>query len=299
MSYFSYFPNRTDYSVSLINSDLTREIRVPVTFPDFFRHVALAFPKVNDGKYFYEQVRVLDRERPDQLSYRLYGNDSYYWTFFILNDKLRLGEAIQWPLSYEQLTNKLEREYDGETIVTFKSRYLKSILPGLTFKKDNFLYNKFRIGEIVTGDKSGVSGVIANIRPEFGQIVTKNLFARGSDFPAVNTVQLKFRPGEIIRGENPNVTVICDESLRNADAVYRYIEPATGRDVDCRNFILTDHTNTVSGLSTLTFRQYYEQMNENLSSIRVLKKNSVREFVDAFRTLIARKPKPSDSRKTY
>ena len=156
MSYFSYFPNRTDYSVSLINSDLTREIRVPVTFPDFFRHVALAFPKINDGKYFYELVRVLDRERPDQLSYRLYGNDSYYWTFFILNDKLRLGEAIQWPLSYEQLTNKLEREYDGETIVTFKSRYLKSILPGLTFKKDSFLYNKFRIGEIVTGDRDAL-----------------------------------------------------------------------------------------------------------------------------------------------
>ena len=282
MSYFTQFPHRTDYKISLVNDDLTKELEVDLTFPDFFRHVALAYPKVNDGKFFYEQIRILDRERPDQLSYRLYGNERYYWTFFIINDKLRLGEAIQWPLSYEQLDLKLQREYEGETIVTYKSRFIKVLKPGISFKKDNYLYNKFRIGETVRGQTSGVRGVIANIRPEFGQIITKN----------VTPVGARFRTGEAIVGDDPHVTVICDESLRNSDAVYKYIEPATGRDVDCRNFILTE-TNTVSGLNVLTFREYYRQMNDNLGTIRVLKKSSVQEFVDKFKELIRRNPKQS------
>lgn len=283
MSYFTQFPHRTDYPITLVNEDLTKELEVSLSFPDFFRHVALAYPKINDGKFFYEQVRILDRERPDQLSYRLYGNERYYWTFFIINDKLRLGEAIQWPLSYEQLELKLQREYEGETIVTYKSRFIKVLKPGISFKKDNYLYNKFRIGETVRGQTSGVRGVIANIRPEFGQIITKN----------VTPVGARFRRGESIVGDDPHVTVICDESLRNSDAVYKYIEPATGRDVDCRNFILTDETNTISGLDVLTFREYYRQMNDNLGTIRVLKKSSVQEFADKFKELIRRNPKSS------
>lgn len=286
MSYFSQFPLRTDYKLQLVNDDLTKEIEIDFTFPDFFRHVALAYPKINDGKFFYEKIRILDRERPDQLSYRLYGTTRYYWTFFIINDNLRLGESIQWPLSYEQLTNKLEREYDGETIVTFKSRFIKRIKPGLTFKKDNYLYNKFRIGETIKGQISGVTGIVANIRPEFGQIITKN----------INPIGRKFRTGEVISGDDPDVYIICDECIRNADAIYKYIEPATGRDVDCRNFILTDETNTVSGLEGITFREYYTRMNENLSIIRVLKKNSVLQFAEEFKKLINKKPKLTKKR---
>ena len=283
MSYFAQFPYRTDHKIFLVNEDLTKQLEVNLSFPDFFRHVALAFPKIDDGKFFYEQIRILDRERPDQLSYRLYGTEQYYWTFFIINDKLRLGEAIQWPLSNEQINNKLDREYEGQTIVTFKSRFIKTLRPSLSFKKDNYLYNKFRIGEIVRGQTSNVTGVIVNIRPEFGQIITKNIRPEGS----------RFRSGEAIVGEDPTVTVICDESIKSTDAIYRYIEPATGRDVDCRNFILTDETNTVSGLEAITFRERYAQMNENLSMIRVLKKSSVQEFADAFAKLIRREPKAS------
>lgn len=283
MSYFAQFPYRTDHKIFLVNEDLTKQLEVNLSFPDFFRHVALAFPKIDDGKFFYEQIRILDRERPDQLSYRLYGTEQYYWTFFIINDKLRLGEAIQWPLSNEQINNKLDREYEGQTIVTFKSRFIKTLRPSLSFKKDNYLYNKFRIGEIVRGQTSNVTGVIVNIRPEFGQIITKNIRPEGS----------RFRSGEAIVGEDPTVTVICDESIKSTDAIYRYIEPATGRDVDCRNFILTDETNTVSGLEAITFREHYAQMNENLSMIRVLKKSSVQEFADAFAKLIRREPKAS------
>lgn len=283
MSYFSQFPLRTDYKISLVNSDLTKEIEVGVSFPDFFRHVSLAYPKVNDGKFFYEQVKILDRERPDQLSYRLYGNEKYYWTFFIINDKLRLGEAIQWPLSYEQLTEKMNREYSGETIVSYKAGFIKVLKPVLAFSKDNYLYNKFRIGETIRGEISNVSGTIANIRPEFGQIAVKNIIPEGS----------RFRSGEYVVGEDGTTKIVCHESVRSADAIYKYIEPSTGRDVDCRNFIQTDETNSFSGLNSMTFRDYYYRMNENLSNIRVLKKSSVLEFATEYKNLIRRNPKPS------
>ena len=39
----------------------------------------------NESTYytFYE---IIDGERPDTVSYKLYGNPSYHWTFFIINN---------------------------------------------------------------------------------------------------------------------------------------------------------------------------------------------------------------------
>ena len=38
-----------------------------------------------DNAAYYQTVEVIDGERPDQLSQRLYGDDIYHWTFLLLN----------------------------------------------------------------------------------------------------------------------------------------------------------------------------------------------------------------------
>lgn len=72
-----------------------------------FYHDIFRFVDVNERLLSsflqYEQVSILDGERPDQLSYRLYGDERFYWTFFIVNDSLKAGLKA-WPLSTHALT---------------------------------------------------------------------------------------------------------------------------------------------------------------------------------------------------
>jgi hypothetical protein len=68
---------------------------------------------------FYTYHDIHDGERPDTVSYRIYGNPNYYWTFFILNNELRAGLNGAWPLSINQLERMLEAEYDPYSAITF------------------------------------------------------------------------------------------------------------------------------------------------------------------------------------
>ena len=45
--------------------------------------------QVKDETSLYENYYILDGERPDVLSYKLYETTEYYWTFYILKDTMR------------------------------------------------------------------------------------------------------------------------------------------------------------------------------------------------------------------
>ena len=38
---------------------------------------------------FYQTVEIIDGERPDLLSQRLYGTPDYHWTFLLLNPQIK------------------------------------------------------------------------------------------------------------------------------------------------------------------------------------------------------------------
>jgi hypothetical protein len=54
---------------------------------------------LKDNISFYNKYTIVSGDRPDTLSYKLYGTTDYYWTFFLLNDHIRLSG---WPVpTYE------------------------------------------------------------------------------------------------------------------------------------------------------------------------------------------------------
>lgn len=67
---------------------------------------------------FYTYYDIMDGERPDTVSFRLYDTPSYYWTFFILNNDLRTGLNNGWPLSSHQFERMLVNEYDLYSVIT-------------------------------------------------------------------------------------------------------------------------------------------------------------------------------------
>ena len=281
MSYFSFFPTRHQYPLFLINETKSKQQIVPVSFPDFFRQVSLDHVGVNDSSFYYNTIKILDGERPDQLSYRLYGTAEYYWTFFIVNDSLRLGENLQWPLSYKNLERKVDIDYSGQTIISFKNRNFKGIKNPFSFSIKPKLTGKFQIGEQVVGLISKVRGTVVNIRPEFGQLILKGII----------TVDLPFfSAGESVFGETSGDSIICDSALLSSEAPFEYYDPVTGRRINNRNFIMTDETLPTNGISSITYREHFRNINDKLKTIRVLKPSSVKKFSNKFKETISRQP---------
>ena len=63
---------------------------------------------IKDISSFHEKYTVPQGERPDQTSYKFYKTTEHYWTFFMLNDHIRLQG---WPLSSNKLEEKVKKEW--------------------------------------------------------------------------------------------------------------------------------------------------------------------------------------------
>ena len=56
----------------------------------------------------YIEYEIKDFERPDTLSYNLYGTSEYDWTFFLMNDNLK---ERGWPRTLQSLYEAAEKDY--------------------------------------------------------------------------------------------------------------------------------------------------------------------------------------------
>ena len=99
----------------------------PALFQDISAYIKI-IDDIKDDIAFYTTVHIQDYDRPDSLSYKLYGTTEFYWTFYYLNDDLR---ESGWPLPQQDLLPKAKIDYPHQTIVTTAD--ISSIfLPGQT-----------------------------------------------------------------------------------------------------------------------------------------------------------------------
>jgi hypothetical protein len=113
MSFFSQFPKiKYDINADGVKTDLT----------DMFRHVDVVDDLLDDV-INYTWYEIIEGERPDIVSTRLYGTPDYYWTFFVINETLKQG-LNTWPKSYRQFELMLEQDYgDYSTLVFIPRQY--------------------------------------------------------------------------------------------------------------------------------------------------------------------------------
>ena len=115
---------------------------------------------LKDASSFHEKYTIQQGERPDQVSLKFYDTTEHYWTFYLLNDHIRLQG---WPLS----TRKLEEK-------------VKTDLPNTIFTTSNNLTGIFKVGETVSGNSSGANGTIIKRYLDFGQVVVEGDIAFSS-----------------------------------------------------------------------------------------------------------------------
>ena len=274
--YFSFFPKVHSYPITIVSGDNTRQYSGEISFSDIFRNISITnFKKKH--KLFFQTERILNGERPDQLSQRLYGTPNYFWTFFVINDHLRLGETLQWPLDENYLRRKLANDYEGKALIAYKSRYILGFKPRLNFLKDNSaIFKKFIIGETIHGQKSGASGILKISKPNMGQLIV-----------LPQTKQIDFAKNELILGLSSGSTLFIHDTIEYQDAPLFYKD---GNERECThpNFLYMQDVNETM-FTPISVKEHWFNMNEQLSTIRVLEKSSVLKFDENFRSLIATK----------
>lgn len=107
--------------------------------------------QVKNEASFYQNYYINEGDRPDVVSYKLYGTTKYYWTFYALNDNIRLQG---WPITAQQVLEKAQAEYP-HTVLTTR----------------NDLTGKFKVGSEITGLTSGAMGTVIKRNLDLGQLV--------------------------------------------------------------------------------------------------------------------------------
>jgi len=156
---------------------------------------------IKDNLDFY-QLYTIQNERPDQLSYKLYDNPEFYWTFFLMNDHIR---RQGWPLNGQAIQNRAMKVFSNTTVTT----------------KDP-LVDVFAIGDTVEGVSSVVTGSVVRRNSDLGQVVISGT--------------KKFITGELLEDVNGNRILIdsFSEEYNSAkeyiggDGLYVDFDPAVG-----------------------------------------------------------------------
>ena len=105
MSHFKNFPKVFYNFGSEIDSVIFQKLGTYVDIID----------QVRDDITIYSDYTILDGDRPDILSYNLYGNIQYYWLIFYVNDALR---EEGWPLTANEVQEQMEKYYPHDFIRT-------------------------------------------------------------------------------------------------------------------------------------------------------------------------------------
>ena len=93
MPYFKNYPKIRYPFGGQSSTAITQDIGVYIDLVD----------RAKDDGAFYTEYSIKNGDRPDTVSQDLYGTPDYYWTFFLMNDDVKLRG---WPLSNQAITKK-------------------------------------------------------------------------------------------------------------------------------------------------------------------------------------------------
>lgn len=299
MSYFANFP--------LIEYKFEGS-KKPIQFTNLLAY-SRVFNNIGDDQTLYRLETVIDGERPDILSNRLYGSPEYYWSFYLLNEKI---QSKGWPLSTQNLIKRMKKDIPGECLV---------FLPQESVDRGNDtnwlqheMIEEFKIGDKAYGLISGACGTIYDRNVNLGQI-----------FVDLDEGSSSFIPNEVIVDSlsNPNSQLTVRIVHSPAYEAIHHFEDGDGDHIDVDYALdfrgrgselisenvehLPDEAgpgpdgNYVGGVvgslqfpnaydssryNQVTFREFYENENDDLSRIRIIRPGLMNRFAKLFKESI-------------
>jgi hypothetical protein len=215
---------------------------------------------VKGNAAFYQDYYIQHDERPDHVAYKLYKNPQLHWTIYLLNPKLRENG---WPLSDLEVLEKVKKQY-----------------PDTTLNTNEDISSTFQVGQVVTGQMSGASGVVVRRNLDLGQIIV----SVDSSLPPFRT-------------DGERITSVVGETVQAIDIVSsedehqslrHYVEDVEyavedGESLTQRQ-VITSRLDLPEGLSLaeVSHHDHYVAENNSLKQIRVVRPGNIREIVSAF-----------------
>ncbi len=222
-----------------------------VAFSDLTAYVDI-IDQIKDEIGFYTYYEIYEGERPDHISSRFYNTPNYYWTFYLLNDKLR---DQGWPLSNTQILAKANREYPDIVLTTRTN-----------ISADTNLV----VGGVIEGGTSGTIGTVIHRDINLGQITVR------SD----NTWQA----GEsiIFRSTGGTIITVCTlhASSKEINATHHYVDGNEDyADID-------PLSGPGAGITPVTNLDFLYNENDKLKSIKVIKPAIINDVVSSFKNAL-------------
>ena len=191
---------------------------------------------VKDQVTFYESYEILENERPDVLSHKLYGTTEFYWTFYLMNDNIR---QTGWPVNYKDLVKFVIKKYPNTNLVT-----------------RDYFFDKLLIGETVEGVSSGTTGVVVKRDVNLGHIIIEGTKA----FTAGETIQKQGDSTKSITLHSSSAEHLATRHHINGSSEIVDIDPSVGP----------------GGLITpVSHLDHYRNLNDANRKIRVLTSDNI------------------------
>lgn len=279
MSFFKQFPT--------IEYDFNRQGAVTEML-DVFRSVR-PLPDLVDNFSGYRFYEIINGERPDLVSTRLYGTPDFYWTFFVINDFLHDGYR-SWPMSQEDLFAYINKEYNGK-VIELQTTTIED-QQGVITTVDS-IAGKFQLGELIVGQTSGAIGKLIKKNTDMNQLIIENVSnAYRGNMHEPNGVR------EEVRGSLSTDVVNTYRIWDYADAPYYYYHEDDGEKKPVTNALHIANSGTPAGknaenvsivssdLSFQSYRNFEFERNEDRSKIRYVSPNYIEQFVDQFEELL-------------
>ncbi len=226
-------------------------------FPNITAYIDIV-DQLKDEVAFYEKYTILDGDRPDIVSQKLYDTPDYHWTFFIMNDGLR---ESGWPLSEREMRVLVKKRYPHRTVTT-QSNIASNFLPG----------------DFVTGKTSGTTGRVIERNLDLGQIVIasdKNEAGLNNNFGQTEQIAA----GTTAEEQNANTATLISESQQfNAPLYYKN---SSGDIVD-----IDPYNQTTSGLVPTTIMEDNINFNDRLKEITVIKPSKIVSVISEYFKLL-------------
>jgi hypothetical protein len=141
--FFQQIKNNIQYAMKANHTGVYDSINIT----DFFRSMVIR-RDVFDTDTLYYTYNIQDGERADQVSYKEYGDEQYYWIILQVNGIVDYYN--EWPLSNSELEEYANKKYGGvvgagavhhyETVETYNSEGVKVLDGGLVVPQDFIFY---------------------------------------------------------------------------------------------------------------------------------------------------------------
>jgi len=198
--------------------------------------------EIKDDVTFHTVVTINDGERADTLSYKLYGTDEYYWTFYFLNDDIR---ESGWPVEQSKVYDLAKVVYPNRTLVT-RANIASTFLPG----------------DEVRGVRSGARGIVVKRYLDLGQIIVRKL--NTANYTTSEFIQPYKPSGETNIGDRIEI----ESNQEQYNSVHHY-ENASKEYADIDPFTQAGADASALGLTPITYLDRMIEKNDNLRDIKV------------------------------